>query len=87
MVLESQNVVITHLVIGIDSRATYHAAIEKVAEQHILRKYSKCNTAGHGGAVVTHSPPTSEVGSSNSEPCVEKLVVAYQWSAVYSTEP
>ena len=42
---------------------------------------------GHGGAVVTHSPPTSEVGDSNPEPYVAKLVVVYQWLAVYSTEP
>ena len=31
---------------------------------------------GKGGVVVTHRPPTSEVGSSNHGPCVEKLVVA-----------
>ena len=42
---------------------------------------------GHGGAVVTHLPPTSEVGSSNPKPYVRKLVVAYQRSAVYGTEP
>ena len=38
----------------------------------------------HGGAVVTHSPPTSKVGSSNPGLYVGKLVVAYRWSAVYS---
>ena len=43
-------------------------------------------TRVHGGAVVTHSPPTSEVGGSNPEPYVRKLVVAYRWSAVYSAE-
>ena len=42
---------------------------------------------GHGGTVVTHSPPTSEVGGSNPAPYVENLVVPYRWSAVYSTEP
>ena len=42
---------------------------------------------GHGGAVVTHSPPTSEVGGSNPRPYVEKLVVAYRWSEVCNTEP
>ena len=31
--------------------------------------------------------PTSEVGGSNLGPYVGKLVVAYRWSAVYSTEP
>ena len=41
---------------------------------------------GHGGAVVTHSPPTSEVCSSNPRPYVGKLVVAYRMSAIYSTE-
>ena len=42
---------------------------------------------GHGGAVVKHLPPTSEVSGSNPETYVGKLVVAYRWSAVYSTEP
>ena len=37
---------------------------------------------GHGGAVVTHLPPTSEVGGSNPGPYVGKLVVAYRWSEV-----
>ena len=41
----------------------------------------------HGGALVTHSPPTSEIGGSNPEPSVGKMVVSYLWSAVYSTEP
>ena len=34
---------------------------------------------GYSGTVVTHSPPTSEVGGSNTKPYVGKLVVAYQW--------
>ena len=43
---------------------------------------------GHGGRVVTLSPPTSEAGvRSPSRPQVGKLVVACRWSAVYSTEP
>ena len=42
---------------------------------------------GHGGAVVTNLPATSEVGSSNPSPYVGKLVAAYRWSAVYCTEP
>ena len=42
---------------------------------------------GHCGAMVIHSPPTSEVGSSNPEPYVRKMLVSYRWSAVYSTEP
>ena len=37
--------------------------------------------------VVTHSSSTCEVGGSNPEPYVGKLVVACPWSAVYSTEP
>ena len=41
----------------------------------------------HGGAVVTHSLPNSEDGGSNPRPYVGRLGVAYQWSAVYSTEP
>ena len=41
----------------------------------------------HGGAVVTHSPPTSEVCCSIPRPYVGKMVVAYRWPTVYSTEP
>ena len=37
---------------------------------------------GHSGALVTHWPPTSEVGGSNPGPYVKKLVAAYRWSAV-----
>ena len=43
---------------------------------------------GHGGRVVTLSPPTSEAGvRTPAWPQVGKLVVACRWSAVYSTEP
>ena len=43
---------------------------------------------GHGGRVVTITPSTSEVRVQFQVlPQVEKLVVAYQQSAVYSTEP
>ena len=43
---------------------------------------------GHGGRVVTLSPPTSEAGVRFPEwPQVGKLVVTCRWSAVYSTEP
>ena len=43
---------------------------------------------GHGGRVVTLSPPTSEAGvRSPSWPYVGKLIVACRWLAVYSTEP
>ena len=43
---------------------------------------------GHGGRVVTLSPPTSEAGVRfPARPQVGKLVVACRWSAVYSTEP
>ena len=41
----------------------------------------------HGGSVVTHSLPTSDVSGSNPGPSVGKLVVAHRWSAVYSTDP
>ena len=41
------------------------------------------------GTVVTHSPPTSEVRGGGLKPRFygRKLVVAYRWPAVYSTEP
>ena len=43
---------------------------------------------GHGGKMVTLSPPTSEAGvRSLTRPQVGKLVVACHWSALYSTEP
>ena len=43
---------------------------------------------GHGGRVVTLSPPTSEARVRYSAwPQAGKLVVACRWSAVYSTEP
>ena len=45
-------------------------------------------TRGHGGRVVTLSPPTSEAGVRvPAPPQVGKLVVACRWSPVYSTEP
>ena len=35
----------THLAIGIDSQVTHYVvAMEKVADQHVLTKCSKCNT-------------------------------------------
>ena len=46
----------------------------------------KVNKMGHGDTMVTHSPPTSEVGGSNPEPYMKKMVVSYQLLAVYSTE-
>ena len=49
--------------------------------------YSTCKR-GHGGRVVTLSPPTSEaVVRFPARPQVGKLVVACCWLAVYSTEP
>ena len=43
---------------------------------------------GHGGRVVTLSPPTSEAGVRfPAQPQVGKMVVACCWSSVYSTEP
>ena len=42
---------------------------------------------GHGGRVVTLSPPTSAARVRSPSWPVGKLVVACRWSAVYSTEP
>ena len=36
--------------------------------------------------MVTHSSPTSEVGSSSPEPYVGKITVSNRWPAVYSKE-
>ena len=43
--MKSPKLAITRLAIEIDTYVTHHVvAIEKVAEQHILTKCSKCNT-------------------------------------------
>ena len=53
-----------------------------------LRTVFQLINRGHGGRVVTLSPPTSEAGVRfPAQPQVGKLVVACHWSAVYSTEP
>ena len=44
------------------------------------------NCKGHGGAVVAHMSPTSEVDGSNPGPYVGKMVVSYRRSAVYGTK-
>ena len=73
----NNKIAITHLWHAIEPQTMYHLiANDKVAER------------GHGGRVVTPSPPTSEAGvRSPSRPYVGKLVVACRWSAVYSTQP
>ena len=49
---------------------------------------SNLDIGGHGGRVVTLSPPTSEAGVRfPARPQVGKLVVTCCWSAVYSAEP
>ena len=43
--MKSTKVAITQLAIETDTQVTHHVvAMEKVAEQHIFRKCSKCNT-------------------------------------------
>ena len=43
---------------------------------------------GHSSIVITHSPPLSKIWAwIPALPQVRKLVVAYHWQAVYSTEP
>ena len=43
--MKSPKIAITHLAIKIDTQVTHHVvAMEKVAEQHILTKCSKCNS-------------------------------------------
>ena len=58
-------------------------------EHHVVIASSlTSHKGGHGGRVVTLSPPTSEATvRSPAWPQVGKLVVACRWSAVYSTEP
>ena len=56
-------------------------------QNFLICRLQETTYRGQGGTLVTHSPPTSEVGGSNPGPYVGKLVVAYRWLAVYSTEP
>ena len=57
-------------------------------KKYILFGQFYSHVGGHGGRVVTLSPPTSEAGVRfPTWPHVGKLVVACRWSAVYSTEP
>ena len=76
-----------------DTKAVRHLGISRNVTQYVypMGTHYRQNTAshifslylgGHGGAVVTHSPPTSEVGGSHPGPYVGKLVVAYQWLVV-----
>ena len=56
--------------------------------QYTLEMFLKGLNGGHGGRVVTLSPPTSEIGVRiPARPQVGKLVLACRRSAVYSTEP
>ena len=58
-----------------------------VATNH-LNQVFQSGKGGHGGRVVTLSPPTSEAGVQfPAWPQVGKLLAACCWSAVYSTEP
>ena len=62
--------------------------IKPLKDASILDLSPSAPLGGHGGRVVTLSPPTSAAGvRSPSRPYVGKLVVACRWSAVYSTEP
>ena len=70
--LKIDKVAITHLAMEIHFQTTDHVvAVEKVAEQHIATKYSKCNSLrviSHiiilGKSAITHS----KVGQSSPNP-------------------
>ena len=68
---------------------TNKEGISSVSNSFNVLLVCACNLCrGHGGRVVTVSPPTSEAGIRFlAWPQVGKLVVACCWSAVYSTEP
>ena len=63
VIIQIDKVAITHLAMEIHFQTTDHVvAVEKVAEQHITTKYSKCNTLrviSHiiilGKSAITHS--------------------------------
>ena len=60
---------------------------QKMSYTHNVNSSLKWPVWGHGGRVVTLSPPTSEAGVRfPAWPQVGKLVVACCWSVVYSTE-
>ena len=53
-----------------------------------MQVFKNSGGGGHGGRVVTLSPPTCEIGIRFlAKPQVGKLVVACRWSVVYSTVP
>ena len=69
--LKIDKVAITHLAMEIHFQTTDHVAVEKVVEQHIRTKYSKCNSLrviSHivilGKSGITHS----KVGQSSPIP-------------------
>ena len=58
-----------------------------INRQNLCQFYTSGNRRPNTVEVIGNFRATSEVGSSNPKPYVGKLVVAYRWSAVYSTEP
>ena len=85
-VLELNN--IFHLISRAVTFSTIPMTRSKLNDVDIIRCYLYTfSMICHGGVVVTQFPPISEVGSSNPKPYVGQLVVAYRWSAIYSTQP
>ena len=75
---------------GLGVNMTSYLDSSHMVSQYLLihSQALEARIGGHGGRVVTLSPPTSEAGvRSPSRPYVGKLVVACRWSAVYSTQP
>ena len=67
-------------------RCVYGGEVSKNIFHHI--SLFNILSGGHGGRVVTLSPPTSEASVRfPTRPQVGKLVVACRWSAVYGIEP
>ena len=87
--LNSGKVSFTHLFILIFQLPVFLSLFQCIHKILLKKDFCPINEErGHGGRVVTLSPPTSEAGvRSLSGPYVGKLVVACRWLAVYSTEP
>ena len=76
--------------IEIDEYTAPRRNLTQLGHNKLIRDCFFFNKAdrGHGGRVVTLSPPTSEARVRfPARPQVGKLVVACRWSAVYSTDP
>ena len=86
--LKIDKVAITHLAMEIHIRTTDHVvAVEKVAEQHIGTKYSKCNSLrvlSHIIILSKSATTLSKVGQGSTIPLAQDTVVPSYGSKICS---